>query len=124
MASEITDRLPDILTIAIGDLDHYLKMKLKRFNVSFVYLAIIYLSFGIYLYCSYQLNDAFVASFEEMDVTFDITGNLQDMFRMGIIIGGFSGIMAGQLSANNILAGLKHTVAFLAASIVLFVYIP
>ncbi|WP_067050612.1 type II secretion system F family protein [Methanofollis ethanolicus] len=122
-ASEITDHLRDILTIAIGDLEHYLKMKLKRFNVSFVYLAVIYLSFGIYLYCSYQLNDAFVASFREMDVTFDITGNLQDMFRVGIIIGGFSGIMAGQLSANNILAGLKHTVVFLLASIVLFVYI-
>jgi flagellar protein FlaJ len=122
-ASEITDHLRDILTIAIGDLEHYLKMKLKRFNVSFVYLAVIYLSFGIYLYCSYQLNDAFVASFREMDVTFDITGNLQDMFRVGIIIGGFSGIMAGQLSANNILAGLKHTVVFLVASIALFVYI-
>lgn len=122
-ASEITDHLRDILTIAIGDLEHYLKMKLKRFNVSFVYLAVIYLSFGIYLYCSYQLNDAFVASFKEMDVTFDITGNLQDMFRVGIIIGGFSGIMAGQMSANNILAGLKHTAVFLAASIVLFVYI-
>jgi len=122
-ASEITDHLRDILTIAIGDLEHYLKMKLKRFNVSFVYLAVIYLSFGIYLYCSYQLNGAFVASFREMDVTFDITGNLQDMFRVGIIIGGFSGIMAGQMSANNILAGLKHTAIFLAASIVVFVYI-
>lgn len=122
-ASEITDYLRDILTIAIGDLEHYLKMKLKRFNVSFVYLAVIYLSFGIYLYCAYQLNDAFVASFREMNVTFDITGNVQDMFRVGIIIGGFSGIMAGQLSSNNILAGLKHTVIFLLASIVLFVYI-
>jgi len=122
-ASEITDYLRDILTIAIGDLDHYLKMKLKRFNVSFVYLAVIYLSFGIFLYCAYQLNDAFVASFREMNVTFDITGNVQDMFRVGIIIGGFSGIMAGQLSSNNILAGLKHTVVFLLASIALFVYI-
>ncbi|WP_048152274.1 type II secretion system F family protein [Methanolacinia paynteri] len=122
-ASEITDQLRDILTIAISDLDHYLKMQSKRFNVSFVYLAVIYLSFGIYLYCSYQLNDSFVASFEDLDVTFDITGNLRDMFRVGIIIGGFSGIMAGQLSSNNILAGLKHTIIFLIASIVLFVYI-
>ncbi|KAF1076436.1 type II secretion system F family protein [Methanogenium sp. MK-MG] len=122
-ASEITDNLRDILTIAISDLDHYLKMKSKRFNVSFVYLAVIYLSFGIYLYCSYQLNDSFVASFRDLDVSFDITGNVQDMFRVAIIIGGFSGIMAGQLSSNNILSGLKHTAIFLIASIVLFVYI-
>ncbi len=111
-ASEITDNLRDILTIAISDLDHYLKMKSKRFNVSFVYLAVIYLSFGIYLYCSYQLNDSFVASFRDLDVSFDITGNVQDMFRVAIIIGGFSGIMAGQLSSNNILSGLKHTAIF------------
>lgn len=122
-ASEITDNLRDILTIAISDLNHYLKMKLKRFNVSFVYLAVIYLSFGIYLYCAYQLNDSFVASFSDMGVSFDTTGNLHDMFRIAIIIGGFSGLMAGQMSTNNILGGLKHTIIFLIASVALFVYV-
>jgi len=122
-ASEITDQLREILTIAISDLDHYLKMKSKRFNVSFVYLAVIYLSFGIYLYCSYQLNDAFIASFVKMNVKFDISGNVRDMFRVAIIIGGFSGLMAGQLTSNNILAGLKHTIVFLVASIVVYVYV-
>ena len=57
-----------------------------------------------------------------MNVTFDITGNA-GYVQVGIIIGGFSGIMAGQFSSNNILAGLKHTVIFLLASIALFVYI-
>ncbi|MBR5142396.1 MAG: type II secretion system F family protein, partial [Methanocorpusculum sp.] len=52
-ASEVTDYIREILTIAIADLEHYLKMKSKRFNTSFVYLAIIYLSFGIYLFCAY-----------------------------------------------------------------------
>lgn len=122
-ASEITDQLREILTIAISDLDHYLKMKSKRFNVSFVYLAVIYLSFGIYLYCSYQLNDAFIASFVKMNVQFNIAGNVEDMFRVAIIIGGFSGLMAGQLSSNNVLAGLKHTIIFLVASIVVYVYV-
>lgn len=122
-ASEITDQLREILTIAISDLDHYLKMKNKRFNVSFVYLAVIYLSFGIYLYCSYQLNDAFVASFADMDVKFDITSNIRDMFRVAIIIGGFSGLMAGQLSSNNLMSGLKHTILFLVVAIVVYVYV-
>jgi len=122
-ASEITDQLREILTIAISDLDHYLKMKSKRFNVSFVYLAVIYLSFGIYLYCSFQLNDAFVASFVKMNVKFDITSNIRDMFRVAIIIGAFSGLMAGQLSSNNILSGLKHTIIFLVASVAVYVYV-
>jgi flagellar protein FlaJ len=45
------------------------------------------------------------------------------MFRIAIILGLFSGIMAGQLSAANIMAGFKHSVLFLVASVVLFVYV-
>ena len=74
-ASEVTDYIREILTIAIADLEHYVKMKSKRFNVSFVYLAIIYLSFGIYLFCAYQMNVAFISSFEGMGVTFDLGQN-------------------------------------------------
>ncbi|MBN1432301.1 MAG: type II secretion system F family protein [Methanomicrobiaceae archaeon] len=122
-ASEITDYIREILAIAIGDIEHYLKMKNERFGVSFIYVAIIYLSFGIFLYSAYELNISFITSFQDFDVQFDTASNIQDMFRISLILGFFSGIMAGQLSANTILAGLKHTVIFLAVSIVLFVYI-
>ena len=121
-ASEVTDYIREILTIAIADLEHYIKMKSKRFNVSFVYLAIIYLSFGIYLFCAYQMNVAFIASFEGMGVTFDLTQNKGDMFHIGMILAFFSGIMAGQLSGNSILCGLKHSIIMLAATIVIFIF--
>ncbi len=122
-ASEVTDYIREILTIAINDLQHYIKMKTKRLNVSFVYLAVIYLSFGIYLYSSYQLNVAFISSFEAFDVAFDIASNVQEMLHIGIILGFFSGIMAGQLSSNSVLAGLKHVCVMLAATVILFVYV-
>ena len=122
-ASEVTDYIREILTIAIADLEHYLKMKSKRFNTSFVYLAIIYLSFGIYLFCAYQMNVAFIASFEGMGVTFDLTQNKGDMYHIGMILGAFSGIMAGQLSGNSILCGLKHSIIMLAAVIVTFTFL-
>ena len=121
-ASEVTDYIREILTIAIADLEHYVKMKSKRFNVSFVYLAIIYLSFGIYLFCAYQMNVAFIASFEGMGVTFDLSQNKGDMFHIGMILAFFSGIMAGQLSGNSILCGLKHSIIMLAATIVVFTF--
>ena len=121
-ASEVTDYIREILTIAIADLEHYVKMKSKRFNVSFVYLAIIYLSFGIYLFCAYQMNVAFIASFEGMGVTFDLSRNKGDMFHIGMILAFFSGIMAGQLSGNSILCGLKHSIIMLAATIVVFTF--
>lgn len=122
-ASEITDYLRDILMIAISDFEHYLKMKRERFNASFVYVMIIYLSFGIFLYTIYALNVSFIASFSNLDVPIANAGNLTDMFRIAILLGGFSGIMAGQLSSNSVLAGCKHSILFLIMTILLFVFI-
>jgi flagellar protein FlaJ len=122
-ASEVTDYIRDILMIAIGDMEHYLKMKRDRFTTSFAYIMIIYLSFGIFLYTAYVLNVSFISSFEKLNTTVDISGNILDMFRIAIILGLFSGIMAGQLSAANIMAGFKHSVLFLIATVVMFVYV-
>lgn len=122
-ASEITDHLREILAIAIGDLEHYLKMKNERFGVSFIYVAIIYLSYGIFLYSAYQLNVSFVESFKNFDINFNIEANITEMFHISIILGFFSGIMAGQLSSNNALAGLKHSIIFMLASLALFAVI-
>ncbi|MDH7593871.1 MAG: type II secretion system F family protein [Methanomicrobiales archaeon] len=122
-ASEITDYLRDILMIAISDFEHYLKMKRDRFNACFVYVMIIYLSFGIFLYTIYALNVSFIASFANLNVPLTNAGNLTDMFRIAILLGGFSGIMAGQLSSNSVLAGFKHTIAFLIGTLLLFLVI-
>ena len=122
-ASEITDHLREILAIAISDLEHYLRMKNERFGVSFIYVAIIYLSYGIFLYSAYELNVSFVQSFMDFDISFNLDANIQEMFHISIILGLFSGIMAGQLSSNTMLAGLKHSIIFMIASLVLFVYI-
>jgi len=122
-ASEVTDYIREILSIAVADLEHYLKMKNKRMNVSFVYLAVIYLSFGIYLFAAYEMNVAFISSFSSFNISFDLTANKLDMFHIGIILAFFSGIMAGQLSSNTILAGLKHSIVMLIMTIVTFVYL-
>ena len=122
-ASEITDHLHEILAIAIGDLEHFLKMKNERFGVSFVYVAIVYLSLGIFLYSAYQLNVTFIESFSSFNLNINVTSNVTEMFHISIILSLFSGLMAGQLSANNILAGLKHSIIFLVATAVLFIYI-
>ncbi len=122
-ASEVTDYIRDILIIAIDDMEHFLKMKRERYTVSFAYIMIIYLSFGIFLYTAYQLNVSFITSFEKLNTNIDISGNVLDMFRMSIILGIFSGVMAGQLSSGSILAGFKHVILFLIAAVVLFVYV-
>lgn len=122
-ASEVTDYIREILAIAIADLEHYLKMKNKRFNVSFVYLAIIYLSVGIFLFASYAMNVTFITGFSSFNLSFDTASTTGQMFIIGIILAFFSGIMAGQLSANTMLSGLKHSIVMLILTIVTFVYL-
>lgn len=120
-ASEITTNLKQIFIIAITDFEYYLKLKRERSNTTIIYVMIIYLSFGIYLYTAYQLNVPFLSAFKGMDISIDTAGNLTEMFRIGIILATFSGIMAGQFSSNSILAGFKHSIVLLAATIALFI---
>src|SRR5208337_1315659 len=120
-ASEITTNLRQIFIIAITDFEYYLKLKRERSNTTIVYVMIIYLSFGIYLYTAYQLNVPFLAAFKGMNVSLDTAGNLTEMFNIGIILATFSGIMAGQFSSNSILAGFKHSIVLLVATVILFV---
>lgn len=89
-ASEITDHLRETLMVAISDFEHYLKMKRERFNSAFTYIAVVYLSFGVYLYTALELNTRFVSSFAKFDVALDIAGNTTDMFHVAIISGGRS----------------------------------
>ena len=121
-ASEITSNLRDIFVIAITDFEHYLKLRSERANTAIVYVMIIYLSFGIYLYTAYQLNGPFISSFSSYNLSFNSAGNISEMFDIGIILGLFSGIMAGQFSSNSIFAGFKHSIILLAATIAVFVF--
>ena len=122
-ASEITDQIRDILTIAVSDMEHFLKMKHTRFNVSFVYVAIIYLSFAIFLFTAYAMNVMFISSFTTFNISFDTTQSKTQMFIIAILLASFSGIMAGQLSANSILAGCKHSIIMLIMTIITFIYL-
>lgn len=123
-ASEITTNLRQIFIIAITDFEYYLKLKRERANTTIVYVMIIYLSYGIFLYTAYQLNVPFLEAFkgEGMNISFDTAGNLTEMFNIGVILATFSGIMAGQFSSNSILAGFKHTIVLLIATLVLFMF--
>jgi len=122
-AGEITHNLRQIFMIAITDFEHYLKLKRERENTTIIYVMIIYLSFGIYLYTAYQLNVPFLASFQNQNIQLNLAGNVTDMFRISIILGTFSGIMAGQFSSNSILCGFKHSIVLLAAALAMFIFI-
>jgi flagellar protein FlaJ len=64
-----------------------------------------------------------MAGYSTFNINFNMAQNVTDMFGIGIILGLFSGIMAGQMSSNSILAGFKHSIVLLAATVVVFVFI-
>lgn len=128
-ASEVTDFIKDVLMIAISDFEHYLKLKSDRFNIAVTYVMIVYLSVGIYLYTAYALNVSFISSFTSFKTvgsvlaTNAITGNVGDMYTIGVVLGFFSGLMAGQLASNSVLSGFKHAILLTIATFITFVYI-
>ncbi len=122
-SSQITDDLRGVLMIAIRDFEHYIRMKKERSNTSFAYVAIVYLSFGVFLYTAYQLSGAFVSSFLDLGAGIDLSADLTGIFHIGIILGAVSGIMAGQFSSNTVLAGFKHSIILLSATLFMFLYV-
>jgi archaeal flagellar protein FlaJ len=122
-ASEITTNLREIFMIAITNFEHYLNLKQERSNTTIIYVMIIYLSFGIFLYTAYQLNIPFLAAFQGQNLNIDLSGNVTDMFRLALILGTFSGIMAGQFSSNSALSGFKHSIVLLISAVIMFVFI-
>jgi flagellar protein FlaJ len=90
---------------------------------------IVYLSVGIYLYTAYALNVSFIASFTSFQTvgsvlsTDAITGNVGDMYTIGVVLGFFSGLMAGQLASNSVLSGFKHAILLTIATLLTFVFV-
>ena len=64
-----------------------------------------------------------MSSFASYNLNLNIAQNVTDMFSIGLILGLFSGIMAGQFSSNSVLAGFKHSIVLLAAAVAMFVFI-
>ncbi len=122
-ASEITSNLRQIFMIAIADFEHYLQLKKDRTNTTIVYVMIIYLSVGIYLFTAYQLNGPFMESFIEQGVASNLAATVTSMYVIAIVLAGCSGIMAGQFTSNSILAGFKHSIILLAVTVFLFTYV-
>lgn len=122
-ASEVTDYVQDVLAIAVADVKNYLYAKRQRFTSSFAYLAIIYLSFAIYLFTAYTLLGTFVSTFSTMDITLDVGASTSSMFIIAVILAFISGLMAGQMSSNSVYAGLKHCIVMLILTIIIFVFV-
>jgi flagellar protein FlaJ len=95
-----------------------------------IYIIIIYLAFGVFLYTSYVLINNILSIFttiESVPVTMiaglDVNAVKRTFFETSVLVATFSGVTAGVLSEGKIVAGLKHVFIFMVVVYVFYRYI-
>ncbi|WP_456371250.1 type II secretion system F family protein, partial [Geoglobus sp.] len=102
----------------------------KRLKSSLMpYLAIVYMSVGVFLFVSYLLLSKFLVVFSGMNVnvmgisaTFDVELIRQTFMRTVYLVSFLSGIIAGTISELRVSGGLKHAFILTFMSYVAFTY--
>ncbi len=102
----------------------------KRLKSSLMpYLAIVYMSVGVFLFVSYLLISKFLVVFSGMNVsvmgisaTFDVELIRQTFMRTVYLVSFLSGIIAGTISELRVGGGLKHAFVLTFMSYLAFTY--
>lgn len=102
----------------------------KRLKSSLMpYLAIVYMSVGVFLFVSYLLLSKFLTVFSGMNVsvmgisaTFDVELIRQTFMRTVYLVSFLSGIIAGTISEMRVSGGLKHAFILTFMSYIAFTY--
>jgi flagellar protein FlaJ len=118
--SEMTDNVRDVLLIAAADAENTISLRKDRFNVTFIYIATIYISFGVFLYVCYSLSTQFMTSLAKLSPVVNISELNSIMFATCGLLGFFSGLIAGQMGEGRLLFGLKHTIILLLLTYLVF----
>ena len=94
-----------------------------------MYIIIIYLAFGVFLYTSYVLIQNMLSMFTSLNAPVmgispvDIAQIRETFFETSLIVGVFSGIMAGVMGEGKLEAGLKHIFILVVIVYVFFRFI-
>ncbi|MHC1570645.1 MAG: type II secretion system F family protein [Methermicoccaceae archaeon] len=126
-ASEVAQNIQSVLLIAAVDAEHNLQLKKERYNNTFVYVVTIYISFAVFLYTSFTMGTSFIPSLTGVaegvpstSAQVDLVKSLSTMFHTALILGLFSGLIAGKMSKGHVLYGIKHSIVFIIISYVMF----
>ncbi len=129
-ASESTNDIRSILTIAATNADVDKRMKKARSTEMSIYVFIVYIAFFVFLFIVYVLSAFFLPtippSFTDTTIDFQIISgfDLEEyimlFFHAAMIQGLCSGLIAGQMGNGNVYSGFKHSVFMMLIAYVLF----
>ena len=135
-ASEMSGQIGEVLSIASSDAKMSEVLKKERTAEMFIYTAIVYLSFFVFLFVVGVLTTQFLPVLAHINLNgAPTTGALSGIGTIPIVTFGrllyhaclvqalFSGLIAGQMGESSIAAGVKHSCILLIISLVVFNYI-
>lgn len=135
-ASEMSGQINEVLSIASSDAKMSEVLKRERLSEMFIYTAIVYLSFFVFLFVVAVLTTQFLPVLANVTTTgMPQTGALSGIGAIPTVTFGrilyhacliqalFSGLIAGQMGESSVSAGVKHSCVLLLIALVAFNFV-
>jgi flagellar protein FlaJ len=132
-ASEMSGQINEVLSIASSDAKMSEILKRERLAEMFIYTAIVYLSFFVFLFVVAVLTTQFLPVLANVSTAgMPQTGALAGLGSIPIVTFGrllyhacliqalFSGLIAGQMGESAVAAGVKHSCVLLIIALITF----
>jgi archaeal flagellar protein FlaJ len=126
-ASESTGDINQIISTVADDADIEKYLKKERSAEMFIYVFIIFVTFGVFLIIVYVLAAFFLPALDGSSNPamsmggFDLKEYTLLFFHAALLQGFGSGMVAGKMGSGSIASGLKQSLAMMTMSYVLFV---
>ncbi len=133
-AIESAGTIKDALFTAANDAQLYLELRNRVKNEMFVYIVVIYMTFGVFLFTVYILTSNFIQIFTKVHVSpvnyyylqFRIP-NLKELTKLfyhtSLINGAVSGLIAGLMGEGELKSGLKHMLLLVLVTYFVFTFL-
>lgn len=135
-ASEMSGQIGEVLAIAASDAKMSETLKKERLAEMFIYTAIVYLSFFVFLFVVAVLSTQFLPVLAHIGTSgLSVAGPLAGigsvpvkaldrlLYHACLLQALFSGLIAGQMGENSLSAGVKHSCILLIIALVTFNFI-
>jgi flagellar protein FlaJ len=135
-ASEMSGQIGEVLSIASSDAKMTEVLKKERLGEMFIYTAIVYLSFFVFLFVVGVLTTQFLPVLDNISTQgLPTTGALSGIGSIPVITFSrllyhaclvqaiFSGLIAGQMGESSLAAGVKHSCILLIIALIAFNFV-
>lgn len=135
-ASEMSGQINEVLSIAASDAKMSEVLKRERIAEMFIYTAIVYLSFFVFIFVVAVMTTQFLPVLADVSVSgMPQTGTLAGIGSIPIVTFArllyhaclvqalFSGLIAGQMGESSVSAGVKHSCVLLLIALVAFNFV-